>query len=51
MTTAMPPASQVTPKGLEIWFCGPLGLIRIISDGTSVGGLRYRFHQEAFGLR
>ena len=38
-------------SSLEIWFCGPMGLIESLKTGLRSSGLRCRFHQEAFELR
>lgn len=38
-------------RSLEIWFCGPMGLIESLKTGLRSSGLRCRFHQEAFELR
>jgi len=45
-------ASSGAPKRTEVWFCGPLGLGRVLRDGLSqaLDG-RLRFHQEAFEFR
>lgn len=39
-------------RGVDLWFCGPVGLARSLREGMRTGTrARLRFHQEAFQMR
>lgn len=45
-------SGQDTTKSAEIWFCGPVGLAKALSNGLHrLWPGKLRFHQEAFEIR